>query len=207
MVILRANTVMCLFQASKKRSVVSPPALSGPSSSTSSVSRSRRLSLTRRLTAHRSGKPAISPALAILFLISWMVFGFRSDATPVAAYGLDSRPPSKPYLKMPETDQGAMPRLLSNTGALKNTRNLTPADGLIPYDINVAFYSDGASKLRWLSVPQENRSDSKIRFAATGDWHFPKGTVFVKHFEMAIDETLPDQRRRLETRLLVSDAK
>ena len=108
---------------------------------------------------------------------------------------------------MPETDQVAAPRLLSQTGAFQNTRDLTPADSLIPYDINVAFYSDGASKLRWLSVPYETHSASKVTFAPAGDWRFPHGTVFVKHFEMATDETHPEQKRRLETRLLVCDAK
>jgi uncharacterized repeat protein (TIGR03806 family) len=108
---------------------------------------------------------------------------------------------------MPETDHAAPPRLLSQTGAFKNTRDLTPAESLIPYDINVAFYSDGASKLRWLSVPNEALSGLKVTFAPTGDWRFPNGTVFVKHFEMATDETHPEERRRLETRLLVCDAK
>jgi uncharacterized repeat protein (TIGR03806 family) len=142
-------------------------------------------------------------------LISSTGFALKGEAKPAPApYGLDSRPLAKAYLEMPDTDQGAPPLLLSQTGAFKNMRNLTPADSLIPYDLNVAFYSDRAAKLRWLSVPQDRSAiHSKIKFAATGDWQFPNGTVFVKHFEMGTDETHPDQKRRLETRLLVRDAK
>ena len=203
MVILRVNIVMCLFQGFKKRSVGSPRASSEPVNSISSVSGSSWLSI----GARTPGKPAFRPALAIVFLIGCALSAPRSDAKPPAPYGLNSRPPAKAYLKMPETDQVAAPRLLSQTGAFKNTRDLTPADSLIPYDINVAFYSDGAFKLRWLSVPHETPSGSKVAFAPAGDWRFPNGTVFVKHFEMATDETHPEQKRRLETRLLVCDAK
>jgi uncharacterized repeat protein (TIGR03806 family) len=83
---------------------------------------------------------------------------------------------------------------------------LAPADSLIPYDINVAFYSDGAAKSRWLSLPQGPETTSRIQFASTGDWRFPNGTVFVKHFELVTDETRPGVKRRLETRILVRDS-
>jgi Chitobiase/beta-hexosaminidase C-terminal domain len=43
---------------------------------------------------------------------------------------------------------------------------------LIPYDIVVAFWSDGAGKSRWVAVPNE-----KIKYSPTGDWTFPRGTV------------------------------
>ena len=105
---------------------------------------------------------------------------------------------------MPPTDGQSPPALLSQTGAFKNLQELTPADSLIPYDINVAFYSDGAAKSRWVCLPSEGAAtNTRIRFAAKGEWQFPSGTVFVKHFEMVTNETRPDLRRRLETRLLV----
>ena len=118
-----------------------------------------------------------------------------------APYGLKSRPPAKAFLEMPALAAGAMPRQLSQTGAFQNTPKLLPSDALIPYDLIVSFWSDGAAKSRWASVPEE-----KIQFAPKGEWGFPKGTVFVKHFELATDETHPEIKRRLETRLLVCDA-
>jgi uncharacterized repeat protein (TIGR03806 family) len=108
---------------------------------------------------------------------------------------------------MPPSDQQPSPRFLSQTGAFKEPRGLKPADSLIPYDINVSFYSDGAVKSRWISIPSEGTlTNTRIHFAPTGEWQFPAGTVFVKHFEMITDETKPEVRRRLETRLLVRDA-
>jgi uncharacterized repeat protein (TIGR03806 family) len=107
----------------------------------------------------------------------------------------------KPYLLMPHTADGKIPALLSQTGAFKDTRNLVPADGLIPYDLVVSFWSDGAAKQRWISVPKE-----AIGFAPTGEWTFPAGLVLVKTFELPVDTAHPEAKRRLETRLLVRDS-
>lgn len=127
---------------------------------------------------------------------------------PGSRYGLNTRPPAKAYLNMPPTDNGAIPKLLSQTGAFVDTQKLIPAPSLIPYEINVSFYSDGAAKARWFVLPSDGQAGAtRIQFAPTGDWHFPNGTVFVKHFEMATDEAKPGVRRRLETRLLVRDAR
>ena len=106
----------------------------------------------------------------------------------------------KPYLLMPPTAAGKLPALLSQTGVFKDTPHLVASDGLLPYDLIVAFWSDGASKQRWISVPQ-----GKIGFAPTGEWTFPAGVVFVKTFELAVDASNPGLKRRLETRLLVRD--
>ena len=105
-------------------------------------------------------------------------------------------------LPMPANDRGTIPRLLSQTGVFRNVTNLTPEGILIPYDLNVPFWSDGAQKTRWACVPH----GELIHFSPTGEWSFPPGTVFVKNFEMATNELNPTQTRRLETRLLVCDA-
>ena len=102
---------------------------------------------------------------------------------------------------MPSSADGVLPPLLSQTGAFLDTPNLVPEAGLIPYDLIVPFWSDGAEKARWASVP----AGQKIKFAATGEWVFPEGAVFVKTFELATNELNPHSLRRLETRLLVRD--
>jgi len=112
-----------------------------------------------------------------------------------------SRAKPAAFLNMPPRADGPLPTLLSQTGAFKDTRQLIPADGLLPYELNVSFWSDSAHKQRWMSLP-----DAKIGFAPRGEWTFPVGTVFVKHFELATNESNPLQRRRLETRLLVRSA-
>jgi uncharacterized repeat protein (TIGR03806 family) len=124
----------------------------------------------------------------------------RAEASP-PVYGLNSRPEARACLLMPAQSDAVFPRWLSQTGAFKDTRKLVMGDGLIPYDLIVSFWSDGAAKSRWIAVPD----NTAIKFAPAGEWTFPPGTVFVKHFELATDETHPDRRRRLETRLLVCD--
>ncbi|MBI3880711.1 MAG: PQQ-dependent sugar dehydrogenase [Verrucomicrobia bacterium] len=94
-----------------------------------------------------------------------------------------------------------MPALLSQTGAFTNLATLTANPGLLAYTVNSPLWSDGAVKSRWLSLP----TNTTIGFAATGEWTFPQGTVFVKHFELPVDDRDPAVRRRLETRLLVLD--
>lgn len=92
-----------------------------------------------------------------------------------------------------------LPATLSESGLFKDLETLEPLDALIPYDVNVPLWSDGAKKTRWASIP----SSEVIQFAADGPWTFPAGSVFVKHFEMALDERQPEELTRLETRVLV----
>jgi uncharacterized repeat protein (TIGR03806 family) len=93
---------------------------------------------------------------------------------------------------------GSGPALLSQTGLFTNLATLTPAAGLIEYDLNMPFWSDGALKRRWVAVP----ANLKVTFSSTGSWTFPVGTVIVKHFEMEMIDGDPNSARRLETRIL-----
>ncbi len=139
---------------------------------------------------------AAPTALAILLaVLASATSAALAASTP---YGITSRTTPRAYLHMPETADGPIPRLLSETGAFSDTRNLVAAPGLIPYDLVIAFWSDGASKLRWAAIPT-----GKVKFSPTGDWTFPAGTVFVKTFELPVDAADPTRKRRLETRLLV----
>jgi len=101
------------------------------------------------------------------------------------------------------TNGAPIPQLLSGTGAFADLTTLTPNAGIVPYDINVHFWSDNALKSRWFSVPNTNLT---IGFNATANWSFPTGTVWIKHFDLELTNGVPSSRKRIETRLLVKNS-
>jgi uncharacterized repeat protein (TIGR03806 family) len=121
----------------------------------------------------------------------------ESESSGVTAHGLSCRE-LVTTLNVP-ADSTELPPLLSQTGVFCSLADLTPNRGIIPYEVLSPLWSDGAAKRRWIALP----GDSRIGFSQTGEWTFPAGTVFIKHFEKGIDPAAPDQRTRLETRLLV----
>lgn len=135
------------------------------------------------------------PHRVIAYLLAVLVAGCTHAAPPAS-----SRTPSKPWLDMPEMASGNIPALLSQTGVLADLGKLAPAKTLLPYDLVLSFWSDGALKTRAVAIPEGN-----VGFSSTGDWTFPPGTVFVKTFELPTDTAQPRLMRRLETRLLVFD--
>jgi uncharacterized repeat protein (TIGR03806 family) len=152
----------------------------------------------QRATRARHG----SLVMGLIALAIGFVPAVRADSpNATRAYGLTHRIVSKAYLNMPARADGKIPRLLSQTGAFSDTRHRIPNRVLIPYDLIVPFWSDGASKTRWVAIPSE-----RIKFSANGQWIFPAGTVFVKNFDLPWDATDPSAKRRLETRLLVRDS-
>jgi uncharacterized repeat protein (TIGR03806 family) len=62
---------------------------------------------------------------------------------------------------------------------------------MIPYDLNAALWSDGASKERFFAIPD----GSTITVTASGDFDFPNGTVLAKTFSIG--------GQRIETRLFM----
>jgi uncharacterized repeat protein (TIGR03806 family) len=136
---------------------------------------------------------------AVGFALLLIALGSCSRTAP---FGLNDRIATKPYLGMPAEADGQMPLLLSQTGVFSDTPKRIASPGLIPYDLNVSFWSDGADKSRWIAVPE-----GQILFSPAGEWRFPAGTVFVKNFDLGLDAANPNVKRRLETRLLVRDSK
>ena len=105
----------------------------------------------------------------------------------------------------PRNGAFAFPPVLSATGAFSDLSTLTPSTGAIPYTVNSPLWSDAAIKSRWIAVPNDGppyTSDEQISFVPVGEWSFPNGTVFIKHFELTVNE-ITGERKRLETRLLV----
>jgi len=140
-------------------------------------------------------------ALFVAFIVGCPMAACPVPRDDSSSYGISARTAVEPYLNMPHQADGPMPRLLSETGAFADVRQLRPNRALLPYDLIVAFWSDGAVKSRWAAIP-----NSKVKFSNSGEWQFPAGTVFVKHFDLPVDDANPNVRRRLETRLLVRDS-
>lgn len=103
------------------------------------------------------------------------------------------------YTLRDSADSGTLPTRLSRTGLFSDLATLTPASGLVEYDVQHPFYSDGASKRRWVAIPD----GETVTFDPEGSWRFPVGTVLVKHFSIDLVENDPTSNRRLETRLLI----
>ena len=102
-----------------------------------------------------------------------------------------------------------LPQSLSQTGAFTNLSNLTPVEGLIPYDLVESFWSDGALKKRWIGIPNDGTHDTpeeQIDYSENGNWNLPVGSVLVKHFEIPLNENNPSVTKRLETRFSVKAA-
>ncbi|MEL6675239.1 MAG: LamG-like jellyroll fold domain-containing protein [Bacteroidota bacterium] len=98
-----------------------------------------------------------------------------------------------------------IPATLSATGAFSDLTNMTPAGGVLPYAPKNPFWSDGAEKYRWIALPNDgdhNLPSEEVGFSAEGNWTFPEGTVFIKHFEF---ETSPGVFTKIETRFMVQD--
>lgn len=91
------------------------------------------------------------------------------------------------------------PTTLSATGLFADLASLTPVPPMIPYDVNMPLWSDGAEKQRWMMIPGDGTPSSaaeRITYSESGRWNLPVGSVLVKHFSLPGGE-------RLETRVLV----
>ncbi len=113
-------------------------------------------------------------------------------------YKLEKQNTTPPYI----------PELLSETGAFVDLESMKPSSGFIPYRVNSPLWSDYAVKDRWAAFPNDGQfdsSDEQIHFFENGDWIFPKGTVFIKHFEVPIDHRDSSITRKIETRFYVID--
>jgi uncharacterized repeat protein (TIGR03806 family) len=78
------------------------------------------------------------------------------------------------------TPTSPVPTLLSQTGCVNPQNATEPATGLIPYAPAAPFWSDNATKERWLAIP----NSTSIGRGADGDFDFPSGTVLMKHFRL-----------------------
>ena len=99
------------------------------------------------------------------------------------------------------------PAMLSQTGCVNMADPAMPAPGLIPYSVRSPLWSDGASKQRFLRIPDGSKihvldcvAEASGCNADTvngddGHWEMPVGSVLVKNFSI--------QDKIIETRLIM----
>jgi uncharacterized repeat protein (TIGR03806 family) len=113
---------------------------------------------------------------------------------------LSSLYPSRESIKLPERAK----MKLSEYGFFQGTiANQTPADGVLPYDLNTPLFSDYAQKLRFVQIPDGATANYQEREVLD----FPVGSVLIKTFYYPNDFRKPEKGRRLlETRVLLHEA-
>ncbi|MCC7084828.1 MAG: PQQ-dependent sugar dehydrogenase [Pirellulales bacterium] len=121
-----------------------------------------------------------------------------------------------------ERHEQKLPTTLSATGLFTDMKSLTPNPALIEFDVNTPLWSDRAKKQRWIGLASQEKIGGQIN----GNWQFPAGAVFVKHFDLPLVEgehreavhgtsqsdgagrhaEFDPSLRRLETRIIVCGA-
>ncbi|MGJ8723164.1 MAG: PQQ-dependent sugar dehydrogenase [Roseibacillus sp.] len=100
-----------------------------------------------------------------------------------------------------DVDDGSLPQTLTETGAFSNVATLTPSAAVVPYDLNLRFWSDHADKTRFFALKE---ATDMVTYSEDGLWEAPAGGVWVKHFDMDLNLQNPGTNvQRLETRFIV----
>ncbi len=100
------------------------------------------------------------------------------------------------------TDTTTFPATLSATNLFADLTDLAPSPGLLPYSVNLPFWSDYAVKRRWSIVP----GAGMLTWSRDGLWTFPTGQIWVQHLDLEMTRGDPATKKRIETRLLVKNA-
>ncbi len=69
---------------------------------------------------------------------------------------------------------------LSDTGCVDSSNPMLPLAGLIPYTVNDSFWSDGATKTRYMAIPD----GTKITELPDTDLELPSNSVLIKNFSL-----------------------
>lgn len=114
---------------------------------------------------------------------------------------LSSRSDGQIYrLTLGESATTSFPSTLGATGLFADLTDLSPAPGVLPYSVNLPFWSDFADKRRWFMMPSVT---SKLAWSMDDSWSTPTGTIWVKHFDLEMTRGNPETKKRIETRMLV----
>lgn len=123
---------------------------------------------------------------------------------------LSCQPKKQETIVVAEETISANPDLVS-IGKIKLTeygffkgplKDLSPEEGVIPYELNSALFSDYAYKRRFIKIP----SSKKAIYNSNEVLEFPEGTVLIKNFYYPADFRNPEKDIRIiETRLLINE--
>ncbi len=137
--------------------------------------------------------PNSTPQLLLTSTINFVTFAEGNDGEIYVPefYGPGYSPGG--IYKLVETSSGTtnFPARLSETGCVEPTNPQQPVSGVIPYNVNVPFWSDNATKERYLAIPD----GTTMTIAANGHWELPVGSVLIKHIRLG--------GQLIETRLLM----
>ncbi|HUY31949.1 MAG TPA: PQQ-dependent sugar dehydrogenase [Pirellulales bacterium] len=92
----------------------------------------------------------------------------------------------------------SFPRRLSETGLFTSLETMEPAPGVVPYQVRVDRWIDGARAERWVAIPGQGRIQLSTSVDAPAV--YPEGTVLVEHLTLPPGEGR--ETIRLETQLL-----
>ncbi len=95
----------------------------------------------------------------------------------------------------PEDTFASWPIRLSETGVFASVPEGRLGEHMIPYEINVPFWSDGAAKQRYIGLLE----GGVLEYQRHGAWEVPVGALLVKNFEI---KDL-GRSRTLETRMIL----
>jgi len=129
--------------------------------------------------------------------------------SPVASFGEDEAGKvyivgydGKIYMIRENTDTptpGKVPNTISASGLYSDITTKSVSPGIIPYSVIAPFWSDGASKERFLALP----GTEQLGFSPEGNYEFPANSVLVKNFFLEMVKGEPESRKLVETRFMV----
>lgn len=129
-----------------------------------------------------------NPDHAVIVSDTATVTLLNDDAAPEPGFGISERP-ANPDCVAPQPPE--VPDLLSATGCIDDSDPTDMAKGVVPYEMNAGFWSDGSDKDRFMALPD----GTGVTIGTDHDWTFPVGSVLIKRFYLA--------GRLIETRHMV----
>ena len=124
----------------------------------------------------------------------WLIPALALCLMAVGARAWEKKPPVQD-----EVITGtSLPKKLSDFWFFTDQHGWEPNDGVVPYELNSALFTDYAEKYRFIYVPRGQQLDLK-KSDRDGLMQFPLGSAIIKSFGYEID----GKPRLLETRVLL----